>query len=317
MKELVTLRGHKKEVCCTSYVSYLLHLLTLSTAIAWHPIHDDILVSGGSEGSIIHWSMPDAKPKDVLEYAHESNVWSLAFHPLGHLLVSASNDHTTRFWSRGRPGQGVLEDRFHLGRDKAVQSSKDDEDGQFFFPLSKFFLTFLIADHDDFVPGLKSYQQNNRGGPRNNNNNNQQRPNQNQNSYQNNNQRPQQFFSQQPDYSNNHNNNNSGGGGGGGGGGFIPGFGRGDSSHQQSSYTGPGSAQQQQQPSSQYQNGQGNYTGQQGGGGGGGGGMRRLGPLPSQMDSLNQAGGSGGGRQDFRRGGGGGSGGGGGGGRTY
>ena len=80
--------------------------------------------------------MPDAAPKDVLEFAHDSNVWSLAFHPLGHLLVSASNDHTTRFWSRGRPGQGVLEDRFHLGRDKAVQSTKEDEDGlSFSFPL--------------------------------------------------------------------------------------------------------------------------------------------------------------------------------------
>lgn len=52
--------------------------------------------------------MPDLRLKDELEFAHDSNVWSLAFHPLGHILCSASNDHTTRFWSRGRPGQRVL-----------------------------------------------------------------------------------------------------------------------------------------------------------------------------------------------------------------
>jgi len=74
-----------------------------------HPI----LVSGGSEGAILHWdlttpeptfSQPSSQPRATLSQAHDSNVWSLAFHPLGHLLVSASNDHTTRFWSRERPG---------------------------------------------------------------------------------------------------------------------------------------------------------------------------------------------------------------------
>lgn len=80
--------------------------------MTWHPVHP-ILVSGGSEGAVLHWdlaapeptfSQPVSQPRATLSQAHDSNVWSLAFHPLGHLLVSASNDHTTRFWSRERPG---------------------------------------------------------------------------------------------------------------------------------------------------------------------------------------------------------------------
>lgn len=94
---------------------------SFAAAVAWHPIHSDVLVSGGSEGSILHWSLPDSAPKEVLEFAHDSNVWSLAYHPLGHLLVSASNDHTTRFWSRARPAQRTKMDRFHVGRDKAQE----------------------------------------------------------------------------------------------------------------------------------------------------------------------------------------------------
>ncbi|GAA5830176.1 hypothetical protein JCM3766R1_002811 [Sporobolomyces carnicolor] len=143
MKELVTLRGHQKEVC----------------SIAWHPIHSDILTSGGSEGSIIHWSLPDPSPKETLEFAHDSNVWSLAYHPLGHLLVSASNDHTTRFWSRSRPGIRVKGDRFHVGKERAKELGEEADNPA------------MEDDRDDFaLPGLQ-HQSNGRGAggpPRNN-----------------------------------------------------------------------------------------------------------------------------------------------------
>ena len=29
-----------------------------------------------------------------MESAHDSYIWSLAWHPLGHILASGSNDHT-------------------------------------------------------------------------------------------------------------------------------------------------------------------------------------------------------------------------------
>ena len=75
-------------------------------------------MSGGSEGSLLYWDVAAPEPlpgstvaalvppgpRATLSQAHDSNVWALAFHPLGHLLVSASNDHTTRFWARERPG---------------------------------------------------------------------------------------------------------------------------------------------------------------------------------------------------------------------
>jgi hypothetical protein len=63
MREVQTLRGHKKEVCCTCRVplgscvrgSLKFHPLR-SIAVTWHPFHP-ILVSGGSEGSILHWDL--------------------------------------------------------------------------------------------------------------------------------------------------------------------------------------------------------------------------------------------------------------------
>ncbi|BGO97470.1 Polyadenylation factor subunit 2 [Rhodotorula toruloides] len=300
MKEFATLRGHKKEVC----------------SVAWHPIHHDLLVSGGSEGSIIHWSLPDPAPKESLEFAHDSNVWSLAYHPLGHLLVSASNDHTTRFWSRSRPGMRNKGDRFHVGKERAEMGDEDEDDrrggggvgGQGFLPGLQHQQRGFAGAMPNFgrgggggggeggerppLPGMGM------GGP------------------------PPGMGGPPPGM----------GGGGGGGGGMLPGMGMGrpplppppgmgmGGGAPGAAIPGFGRAPQHGQGPPQ---GYGGYDGQQqqqggraplppgygdfsGGGGGGGGGMRRNGPLPSQQESLDRYSSGGGGGQGRWGGGGGG-----------
>ncbi len=156
MKEFRILKGHKKEVCCTPSLHSTLSSHSLAPpppAVAWHPVHP-ILVSGGSEGSILHWdlstptppaslsttpsSLPASSlssltaaassPRATLSQAHDSNVWSLAYHPLGHLLVTASNDQTTRFWSRERPGESTSVEK---PSDVVDMSGQDDDDDIF------------------------------------------------------------------------------------------------------------------------------------------------------------------------------------------
>lgn len=102
--------------------------LLFSTAVVWHPIHHEYLVSGGFDGSILHWHMDSSSPVDTLIQAHDQQIWALAFHPLGHMLASAANDTTTRWWSRGRPGVSIMNDRFHLGRERAHEMGQKEEE---------------------------------------------------------------------------------------------------------------------------------------------------------------------------------------------
>ncbi|CAK9865611.1 unnamed protein product [Sphagnum jensenii] len=64
-KELETYHEHQKEV----------------TALAWHPHHEELFVSGSSDGSMIHW------------------------------LVGGRNDHTTKFWCRNHPSETLHDNR--------------------------------------------------------------------------------------------------------------------------------------------------------------------------------------------------------------
>ncbi|CAG9530980.1 unnamed protein product [Cercopithifilaria johnstoni] len=88
MREMHTYRGHKKEV----------------TALAWHPVHEGMFVSGGGDGSLAYWLVNNDKELGFLEHAHDQAIWTLEWHPLGHILASGSNDNNTKFWARNRPG---------------------------------------------------------------------------------------------------------------------------------------------------------------------------------------------------------------------
>ncbi|KAJ2034344.1 WD repeat-containing protein 33 [Coemansia sp. S3946] len=83
-------------------------------SVSWHPVHETLFASGASQcdnkrsatdGSIQFWMTDDLAMKGEVEGAHTSQIWSLAWHPMGHVLASGSNDHTTKFWCRPRPAE--------------------------------------------------------------------------------------------------------------------------------------------------------------------------------------------------------------------
>jgi len=130
MRDVFLLRGHDKDI----------------STLVWHPIHSSMLSTGGSDGAMHHYlldeqNLPEGtasslSPYDAPEnsdapaqtiypahrvtFAHDFAIWSMDWHPLGHILASGSNDRATRFWSRPRPGDGSYKnDRWHIGQSAA------------------------------------------------------------------------------------------------------------------------------------------------------------------------------------------------------
>jgi len=88
MREVCTLKGHGSVV----------------TSLTWHPFHERLLVSGGQDGTIIYWIIGLDQPQEIFSGAHDSAVWDMDWHPAGHVLATGSNDFSTKFWCRSRPG---------------------------------------------------------------------------------------------------------------------------------------------------------------------------------------------------------------------
>lgn len=116
MTDVAMLQGTKSEI----------------SSIAWHPIHANLLSAGTQVGSICHYLLDKPLPENTtglmpsaeIIRAHEAAVWSLDYHPLGHLLASGSNDRTTRIWARARPGDTVsFEDWYHTAPDAAAAAA--------------------------------------------------------------------------------------------------------------------------------------------------------------------------------------------------
>ncbi|KMZ61211.1 putative WD-repeat protein [Zostera marina] len=140
MKELESFRGHLKDV----------------TSLAWHPFHEEYFVSGSFNGSIFHWIVGHENPQVEISAAHESSVWDLAWHPIGYILCSGSNDHTTKFWCRNRPGDQCRE-RFNAGSNQGYSDQNIN-----FRPVGGFFAAdppstpgpFSAARNEGTIPGI-------------------------------------------------------------------------------------------------------------------------------------------------------------------
>ena len=106
MKDFQTNRAHKKEI----------------TSLTWHPTSERLFASGSHDGVIHHWFVGESETQGEITGAHDSAVYGLQWHPLGHLLASGSNDHTTRFWARNRPGDD-LTDKYNVASLPAEQKA--------------------------------------------------------------------------------------------------------------------------------------------------------------------------------------------------
>ncbi|KAK9814492.1 hypothetical protein WJX72_006740 [[Myrmecia] bisecta] len=87
-RELATFKGHARDVTCA----------------AWHPVHEELFMSGSYDGSLIYWLLSRSEPQAEVRGAHEASVWCAAWHPAGHVVTTASADGYTKFWCRARPG---------------------------------------------------------------------------------------------------------------------------------------------------------------------------------------------------------------------
>ena len=143
MRDVCVLRGHEKGI----------------TALTWHPVHSSLVCTGSDDGSLHSYLLDEPNtpvgvstssvspynasdpatvpaqsiyPAHRITYAHESSIWSLDWHPLGHILATGSNDHYTRFWSRARPGEiTCFKDQYHLGEEGAeAQGTWDRRHGR-------------------------------------------------------------------------------------------------------------------------------------------------------------------------------------------
>lgn len=140
MRDICLLKGHNKDI----------------STLTWHPIHPNLLSTGGMDGALFHYLLdspnppagqaltvapydsPDPTtapaqsiwPTHKVPYAHDYAIWSLDWHPMGHVLASGSNDRITRFWSRARPGDNdVFQDRYHIGEAAAEAQGTWDRRG--------------------------------------------------------------------------------------------------------------------------------------------------------------------------------------------
>lgn len=102
---------------------------TEKVTLAWSPTVDDVMVSGGAEGTLNLWRVDNEtklKPTTQAKEAHSGRIARTEFHPSGKYVVSTSFDQTWKLWDISRLDTELLEQE---GHDKEVYAASFHPDG--------------------------------------------------------------------------------------------------------------------------------------------------------------------------------------------
>lgn len=157
---------------------------TEATSVGWHPFHAGLISVGTHNGALHHYVLDNYVPNNdesdgrafssrlelapieaihKVPYAHERVIHAIEYHPLGHLLCTAGNDRSARFWSRARPNDPVAwkeplytnekEGPWYYAANNNVNAVLPDKE------VSSVSSNVYDSGNKDIVPGLRNYQQ--------------------------------------------------------------------------------------------------------------------------------------------------------------
>ena len=70
----------------------------------WHPFHESLFASATQNGSICYYDTSKDTPVNSIAKAHDAAIFSLAWHPNGHMIITGGNDKCIKYWIRNKPG---------------------------------------------------------------------------------------------------------------------------------------------------------------------------------------------------------------------
>lgn len=97
--------------------------------LAWSPTEENVLVSGGAEGTLNVWrynSEPKLKPTATVKQAHSGRIARVEVHPGGEYVATTSFDQTWKLWDINRLETELVEQE---GHDKEVYAASFHSDG--------------------------------------------------------------------------------------------------------------------------------------------------------------------------------------------
>eukprot|EP00759_Apiculatamorpha_spiralis_P009878 PhF_6_TR16974/c0_g1_i1/m.25661/K10752/RBBP4, HAT2, CAF1, MIS16; histone-binding protein RBBP4 len=92
-------------------------------SVSWHPTHDNVLASSGSDRHVLFWDIRSKKYSQK-EECHAQAIYNVSFHPTGvFLLATASADHNVRIWDMRKMRKPLYELISHTSDVYGVQWS--------------------------------------------------------------------------------------------------------------------------------------------------------------------------------------------------